>query len=90
MPRKIIIDRISASESLPDQEKNSKNISDYLKQRFPDQLNFSIKQTAKILNISEDFIRDRIVTGTIQANKFGRHFQLNVLELTKLLEEGIE
>lgn len=90
MPRKIIIDGVHTAEVLPDQEKNDNHILDYLKLRYPEQLNFSIKQSAKILNISEDFIRDRIYIGTIKVNRFGRYYQLNIFELARLLKEGVE
>ena len=88
MPRKINIQRLPDWEALP--EKKTKGfIKEYLEERFPDQLNFSIKQTAQILNISEDFIRDRIANKLIQVIKFGRYYQINIVELIRLLEEGI-
>ena len=88
MPRKIIIETPPDWEASP--EKTTKgSIKEYLQERFPDQLNFSIKQTAQILNISEDFIRDRIANKLIQVTKFGRYYQINIVELIRLLEEGI-
>ncbi len=89
MPRKINIERPPDWEASP--EKTTKgSIKEYLEERFPDQLNFSIKQTAQILNISEDFIRDRIANKLIRVNKYGRFYQINILELVRLLEGGIE
>ncbi len=88
MPRKINIERLPDWETLPE-KKTKGSIKEHLQERFPDQLNFSIKQTAQILNISEDFIRDRIANKLIQVIKFGRYYQINIVELIRLLEEGM-
>lgn len=61
-----------------------------LKKRSPHKLNYSITETAGVINLSYDFIRERIISGSIAAVKYGKNYMINRYEVARLLAEGVE
>lgn len=47
-------------------------------------------ESAKILNLSYDFVRENIYKGSINASKFGDKYMINLFELARLLKEGVQ
>jgi len=56
---------------------------------YPNKINFSISETAKIINVSYDFVRERIIAGTIKAVKYGDRMMINIIELTRIINQGV-
>ena len=52
-------------------------------------INYSIKEVSAIINLSYDFIRERIKSGAIASIKFGDRFMIHVNEVARILTEGI-
>ena len=61
-----------------------------IKKIYPDKLLFSIKETSKIIGVSYDFIREKCITGAIPFKKFGNRRMIHLLEVARLVKEGIE
>lgn len=55
----------------------------------PGKLLYSIKETAKILGISYENVRQNIHAGTVQTKNFGGRMMVHLNELSKLLSKGI-
>lgn len=55
----------------------------------PGKLLYSIKEAAKILGVSYEFIRANICGGRVIANSFGARKLIHLNELSKLITEGI-
>jgi excisionase family DNA binding protein len=64
-------------------------ISDLLKQQYPGQFLFSIKETSEILNLSYEFIRRHIASGSIKSIAFGDRRMISIAELTFILTNGV-
>ncbi|MGE5621179.1 MAG: hypothetical protein ACM3U0_01265 [archaeon] len=63
---------------------------DVLNNRYPNKLNFTISETAEIISLSYDFVREKILQGLITAVKFGDRFMVSQFELSRLLAEGVK
>lgn len=59
-----------------------------LDRSFPEKLLFSIKETANVLCVSDDFVSSRIRNGKFKATKFGDRSMINKLTLAKIITEG--
>ncbi len=60
-----------------------------IKSLHPDKVNFSIAETAAIINVSYDFVRDKIKEGLIHAVKYGDRNMISLFELARILTEGV-
>ena len=56
---------------------------------FPEKLLFSIKETANVLNVSDDFVSNRIRTGKLRATKLGDRSMINKLTLANIITQGV-
>lgn len=90
MPRKVKIPAATSGSSSSDDLLNSSKFFDILSKTFPNKLNFSISEAAVLLNLSYDFVRNKIVTGSIVAVKFGDRYMISVFELGRILAEGVK
>jgi excisionase family DNA binding protein len=90
MPRKVKIPTDNSGSSSKDNMLNSSKFFDILNERFPNKLHFSISEVAIVLNLSYDFVREKIASGCISANKFGDRYMINVFELGRILTEGVK
>ena len=50
-----------------------------LDRSFPEKLLFSIKETASVLNISDDFVSNRIRAGKLKATKLGDRSMIEIV-----------
>ena len=75
-------------KSLSDDELFLYNLS-YLDQSFPEKLLFSIKETASVLNLSDDFVTNRIRTGELKATRLGDRSMINKLTLANIITKGV-
>ena len=60
-----------------------------LLQSAPGKLLYSIRETAKVLGVSYEFIREKIYAGRVMAKAFGSRKLIHVLEVSRLLTEGL-
>jgi len=89
MAKKICFPALTSGDSSDHQMLNSSKFFDILSNLFPGKVNFSISETARILNLSYDFVREKIASGSIRATKFGDRYMINVFELGRILAEGV-
>jgi len=61
----------------------------YLDQSFPGKPLFSIKETASVLNVSNDFISNRIRTGKLKATRLGDRSMIHKLTLANIITKGV-
>ncbi len=61
----------------------------YLDQLFPEKVLFSIKETASVLNVSDDFVSNRIRTGKLKGTKLGDRSMINKLTLANIITKGV-
>ena len=55
----------------------------------PDKECFSLKEAAKKLGVGEEFIRRRIKSGKIKATFLGDKPFINIVELARIITEGV-
>ena len=55
----------------------------------PEKINYSMNESAKLLGVSYDFVREAIHNGKISATKFGDRYLIHVNELARILTEGV-
>ena len=60
-----------------------------LDRSFPEKLLFSIKETASVLNVSDDFVSNRIRAGKVKATKLGDRSMINKLTLANIITKGV-
>ena len=75
-------------QSLSDDDLFQYNLS-YLDQSFPEKPLFSIKETASVLNVSDDFISNRIRTGKLKATRLGDRSMIHKLTLANIITKGV-
>jgi excisionase family DNA binding protein len=90
MPKKINIEPTKNGTNKSEKELSEKKIISTIQNLFPGKINFSISETASILNISYDFVRKNILNGRIKSTRFGDRCMVNIYELNRLLLEGVE
>lgn len=90
MPRKVKIPAQQSGSSSSDNLLTSPKFFDLLNNMYPNKLNFSISEAAKVLNLSYDFVREKIASGLIAATKFGDRYMISVYELGRILAEGVK
>ena len=56
----------------------------------PNKTIFSLKEAAEQLTIGEEFIRRRIKSGKIKATYLGDKPLINIVELARIITEGVE
>jgi excisionase family DNA binding protein len=56
---------------------------------FPEKLLFSIKEAANVLNVSDDFVSNRIRAGKLRATKLGDRSMINKLTLANIITQGV-
>ena len=60
-----------------------------LDRSFPEKLLFSIKETASVLNVSDDFVSNRIRAGKLKVTKLGDRSMINKLTLANIITKGV-
>ena len=55
----------------------------------PDKIVLSLKEAAKQLTIGEEFLRRRIKSGKIKVTYFGDKPLINIVELARIITEGV-
>ena len=75
-------------KSLSDDDLFLYNLSK-LDRSFPEKLLFSIKETASVLNVSDDFVSNRIRSGKLKATKLGDRSMINKLTLANTITKGV-
>lgn len=61
-----------------------------LKEFYPGKAVLTVKQTSQVLNVSDDFIYQRLNTGSIKGINTGRNWVISLTEVSRLLKEGVE
>ena len=80
----------SSGKSFPNNfESDIKLTLQILIHNFPNKINFSMKEAAALLNVGEEFIRRRIKNNKIKIIYFGDKPMIHILELARILAEGI-
>jgi len=90
MPRKVIIPTAVDEPSSNDKLLTSSRFLEMLNNLYPGKINFSIRESAKVLNLSYDFVREKIAAGFITAAKFGDRYMITVWELERILSQGVK
>jgi len=62
---------------------------DVLVKNNPNKIIFSIREAAEVLSIGKEFIRRRIKSGKIQATYLGDKPFINIVELARIITEGV-
>jgi len=62
---------------------------DVLLKNNPDKVLFSLNETAHLLNVGNEFIRRRIKSGKIKATYLGDKPFINIVELARIITEGV-
>src|ERR1035437_1864073 len=62
---------------------------DILLKANPEKLLYSIRETAKILCVSYEFVRAKVFSGQVNTRQFGARKFVHVTELSRLVSEGI-
>ncbi len=75
-------------KSLSDDDLFLYNLSK-LDRSFPEKLLFSIKESASVLNVSDDFVSNRIRAGKLKATKLGDRSMINKLTLANIITKGV-
>ena len=62
---------------------------DVLVKNYPGKLLFSLKEASNMLRVSDEFIRRRIKSGKIKATYLGDKPFINIVELARIVTEGV-
>lgn len=62
----------------------------YLQQKYPNQILFTIEDVADELNVSYEFVRSSINRSKIKALDYGKRKMVHFNELTIIISEGIK
>ena len=96
MPKKIKIavdaapqNKLSSTLNKEDKKTKPDTALEIINRMYPNKINFSIAETAHIVNVSYDFIREHIKDGAIKAVKYGDRLMVGISELTRLLTDGV-
>lgn len=79
---------IKLPKHLSDDDLFNYNLSK-LDQSFPDKILFSIKESANVLNVSDDFVSTRIKVGKVRATRLGDRSMVNKLTLANIMTKGV-
>ncbi|KAB2846716.1 MAG: helix-turn-helix domain-containing protein [Melioribacteraceae bacterium] len=60
-----------------------------LKESMPNKILFSIEESAGILGVSYDYIRNLVSSGQIASKQFGKRKLIHIKELARLITEGV-
>jgi excisionase family DNA binding protein len=90
MAKKICIPALDSEGSSDHQMLNSSKFIDILNTLFPNKINYSIREAAEVLNLSYDFLREKISCGSVAAIKFGDRYMITVFELGRILAQGVK
>jgi hypothetical protein len=71
-------------------ESDIQQMTDILQRAFPGKLNFTIKESARILNLSPEFLRRQYSTGELPVNRYGDRVMINIIQLSELLIKGVQ
>lgn len=55
----------------------------------PGKLLYSLREAAKVLGVSYEFIRAKVYSGYIQAQAFGSRRLIHISEMSRLIAEGL-
>lgn len=72
-----------------DPEDEKKKFVSILLEQNPGKLIYSLKEAAQVLGIGQEFIRRRVKRGKIKAVSLGDKQAINVIELARILSEGV-
>ncbi len=62
---------------------------DWVEKNHPQKAHFTIAEAATIIGMSADFIRDHINDGNIMAVNMGSQKRITIIELARILEQGV-
>ena len=60
-----------------------------LKESMPNKILFSLEETAGIIGVSYDYIRNLVSSGRIAFKQFGKRKLVHIKELARLITEGV-
>lgn len=60
-----------------------------IRETYPNKLLFSLEESATILGVSYDYIRNQAINGLISTKSFGKRRMIHLRELTRLLTNGV-
>ena len=55
----------------------------------PQKILYTIKETAKVLNVSYEYVRSKVYAGIIRNTSFGSRKLIHINEVSRLMSEGI-
>ena|ERR1035437_8089643 len=55
----------------------------------PEKFLYTIKETAKILGVSYEYVRSKVYAGAIRITSFGSRKLIHINEVSRLMSEGI-
>lgn len=60
-----------------------------LKEKMPNKILFSIEETASVLGVSYDYVRNLANTERIASKQFGKRKMIHIKELSRIITEGV-
>ncbi|MFA6234275.1 MAG: excisionase family DNA-binding protein [Bacteroidota bacterium] len=61
-----------------------------LKELYPGRATLTVKETSTVLGVSDDFIYERLKSGDIKGINTGRNWALPLIEVARLLKDGVK
>lgn len=89
MKKKILIDTKTENKEQENKQKTLGVMLSTIQSLYPDKINFSISETAKIINLSYDFVREKVKCGLINSVSYGDRTMISVFEIARILTEGV-
>lgn len=95
MTRKIQINKTINKNDVKAEEVNNnltvpaEKYLEVLNNKYPNKLNFTVKETSDIIGLSYDFVREKIIKGSISSIKYGDRFMVSQFELSRILSQGV-
>lgn len=61
-----------------------------LRELYPGKAVLTVKETSKVLNVSDDFLYTRLNSGDIKGINTGRNWAIPLTEVARLLKKGVK
>lgn len=61
----------------------------FIKESMPNKILFSLEETATLLGVSYDYVRNQANLGHIASKKFGKRKMIHLKELCRIICEGV-
>ena len=94
MPRKIVIQKnwspIKSGEGSNYLRYPTYRVVRRVKNIHGNKINFTINETSQLLNMSYDFIREKIKSNKIIASRYGDRYMINIFEVSRILVDGVD